>query len=169
MAGTITHEWNGTVLTITSDSGTSSMDLKGDTGIRGPQGPAGTSLDGGTGITATTLWEGSANITSNSAASSALPYFNVDSYDYYDVTIEYAGYDLDKTNVRCYPCKTFTQGSAISGHLTWFATYWLSLDMMIYSNGTARLGCLFRDAQSASYTLGSNTFTVTKLIGYKAG
>lgn len=40
----ITHEWNGTVLTITSDSGTSSMDLKGDKGddgIRGAQGPAG--------------------------------------------------------------------------------------------------------------------------------
>lgn len=44
MAGQITHAWNGTVLTITSDSGTSSMDLrgpKGDTGVRGPQGPAG--------------------------------------------------------------------------------------------------------------------------------
>lgn len=44
MAGTITHKWNGTVLTITSDSGTSSADLKGatgDDGIRGPQGPAG--------------------------------------------------------------------------------------------------------------------------------
>ena len=44
MAGTITHEWNGTVLTITSDSGTSSADLqggKGDTGPRGAQGPAG--------------------------------------------------------------------------------------------------------------------------------
>lgn len=42
----IYHEWNGTVLTITSDSGTSSMDLKGgkgDDGIRGPQGPAGDS------------------------------------------------------------------------------------------------------------------------------
>jgi hypothetical protein len=42
--GNIYHEWNGTVLTITSDSGTSSMNLigeKGDTGIRGPQGPAG--------------------------------------------------------------------------------------------------------------------------------
>ena len=40
----ITHEWNGSVLTITSDSGTSSMDLlgpKGDMGIRGPQGVAG--------------------------------------------------------------------------------------------------------------------------------
>lgn len=44
MAGTITHVWNGTVLTITTDSGTSSADLKGatgDDGIRGPQGPAG--------------------------------------------------------------------------------------------------------------------------------
>ena len=49
MAGTITHEWNGTILTITSDSGTSSMDLKGgqgDIGPRGPQGPAGIVTDG---------------------------------------------------------------------------------------------------------------------------
>jgi hypothetical protein len=46
MAGQITHEWNGTVLTITSDSGTSSADLKGakgDMGVRGAQGAAGTS------------------------------------------------------------------------------------------------------------------------------
>ena len=41
MSGTITHSWNGTVLTITSDSGTSSADLKGDTGIRGAQGAPG--------------------------------------------------------------------------------------------------------------------------------
>lgn len=44
MAGMITHSWNGTILTITSDSGTSSMDLKGgqgDIGPRGAQGPAG--------------------------------------------------------------------------------------------------------------------------------
>ena len=39
--GTITHSWNGTVLTITSDSGTSSADLKGDMGVRGAQGIAG--------------------------------------------------------------------------------------------------------------------------------
>lgn len=50
MAGQIFHEWNGTVLTITSDSGTSSMDLagpQGDMGIRGPQGPAGEGGGGG--------------------------------------------------------------------------------------------------------------------------
>lgn len=44
MAGEIFHSWNGTILTITSDSGTSSSDLqggKGDTGPRGAQGPAG--------------------------------------------------------------------------------------------------------------------------------
>ena len=41
----ISHSWNGTVLTITSDSGTSSADLKGDTGIRGPQGEAGISIN----------------------------------------------------------------------------------------------------------------------------
>lgn len=49
MAGEIKHEWNGTVLTITSDSGTSSVDLKGekgDTGCRGPQGRAGVILNG---------------------------------------------------------------------------------------------------------------------------
>lgn len=46
MAGTITHEWNGTTLIITSDSGTSSMDLKGDTGPRGAQGPAGIGING---------------------------------------------------------------------------------------------------------------------------
>ena len=39
--GNIYHEWNGTVLTITSDSGTSSADLQGAMGIRGPQGIAG--------------------------------------------------------------------------------------------------------------------------------
>ena len=37
----IYHEWNGTVLTITSDSGTSSADLKGDDGCRGAQGAQG--------------------------------------------------------------------------------------------------------------------------------
>ncbi len=46
MAGTITHEWNGTVLTITSDSGTSSADLRGATGMRGAQGPAGIGING---------------------------------------------------------------------------------------------------------------------------
>lgn len=45
MSGQITHSWNGTVLTITSDAGTSSCDLKGDTGCRGPQGPHGIVYD----------------------------------------------------------------------------------------------------------------------------
>lgn len=39
--GVFSHSWNGTVLTITSDSGTSSCDLKGekgDDGVRGAQG-----------------------------------------------------------------------------------------------------------------------------------
>lgn len=43
MAG-ITHEWQGTTLIITSDSGTTGMDLagpEGQIGVRGPQGPAG--------------------------------------------------------------------------------------------------------------------------------
>lgn len=41
MPGEIKHEWNGTILTITSDSGTSSMDLKGAVGDIGPRGPQG--------------------------------------------------------------------------------------------------------------------------------
>lgn len=48
MAGTITHKWNGTILTVTSDAGTSSADLKGvagNIGPRGPQGPAGVVVD----------------------------------------------------------------------------------------------------------------------------
>jgi hypothetical protein len=45
MAGTITHNWNGTVLTITSDAGTSSADLGGATGCRGPQGRPGVVYD----------------------------------------------------------------------------------------------------------------------------
>ena len=46
-----THSWNGSVLTVTSASGTSSADLRGPQGIQGiqgatgPQGPAGTMPD----------------------------------------------------------------------------------------------------------------------------
>lgn len=48
MAGEIKHSWNGTVLTITSDSGVSSCDLRGkqgDRGVRGAQGRAGVILN----------------------------------------------------------------------------------------------------------------------------
>ena len=37
----VTHEWDGTVLIITSASGTSSADLQGPQGEPGPQGPQG--------------------------------------------------------------------------------------------------------------------------------
>ena len=40
-----THEWIGTVLRITSESGTSEADLKGETGAQGPQGPEGAKGD----------------------------------------------------------------------------------------------------------------------------
>lgn len=46
----VTHSWNGTVLTVTSASGTSSADLKGDKGDKGdtgPQGPQGEKGDTG--------------------------------------------------------------------------------------------------------------------------
>ena len=40
-----THSWNGTVLTITSASGTSSADLRGPAGPQGDPGPAYTLTD----------------------------------------------------------------------------------------------------------------------------
>lgn len=46
-----THSWDGTVLTITSASGTSSADLKGEKGATGPQGPKGEKGTDGTGVT----------------------------------------------------------------------------------------------------------------------
>lgn len=49
MAGQITHYWDGTKLVVTSDSGTSACDLKGekgDLGARGCQGEPGIGLDG---------------------------------------------------------------------------------------------------------------------------
>jgi hypothetical protein len=54
----IKHEWHGTVLTITSDSGTSSCDLQGamgETGIRGPQGIPG--INGRNGVDGTVAFE----------------------------------------------------------------------------------------------------------------
>lgn len=52
-----THSWNGTVLTVTSASGTSSANLvgpQGPTGATGPQGPAGSNgTDGNNGTDAT--------------------------------------------------------------------------------------------------------------------
>jgi hypothetical protein len=44
LSGTISHEWNGTVLTVTSDSGTSSADLKGEKGDDGARGAQGATL-----------------------------------------------------------------------------------------------------------------------------
>ena len=40
-SGGISHYWNGTVLVVTSDSGTSSSDLKGEKGDTGPKGEQG--------------------------------------------------------------------------------------------------------------------------------
>ena len=79
----IYHEWNGTVLTISSDSGTSSADLKGekgDTGIRGPQG-----IKGNTGEVDMALFDGYAteNYVKQQIAEAQLPEKEVDlSYIY---------------------------------------------------------------------------------------
>ena len=60
----VTHKWEGTVLTITSASGTSSADLKGQDGHIGK--------DGADGVSATHEWNGTVlTITSASGTSSA--------------------------------------------------------------------------------------------------
>lgn len=54
MAGEIRHEWHGTTLVVTSDSGTSSCNLKGDKGdmgVRGAQGACGKRGDNAIGET----------------------------------------------------------------------------------------------------------------------
>jgi len=74
-----THEWNGTVLTVTSASGTSSADLKGDTGAAGYTPVKGVDYfdgqngkDGANGVSATHTWNGTTlTITSASGTSSA--------------------------------------------------------------------------------------------------
>lgn len=73
-----THRWNGTTLTITSASGTSSVDLKGEKGdsIKGDKGDQGDKGDTGSagsdGISATHKWDGTIlTVTSASGTSSA--------------------------------------------------------------------------------------------------
>ena len=59
-----THEWNGTVLTVTSASGTSSADLKGERGDDGN--------DGDDGVSCAHEWNGTVlTVTSASGTSSA--------------------------------------------------------------------------------------------------
>ena len=79
----VTHEWDGTVLTVTSASGTSSADLRGPqgpsgegAGVPGPPGADGkdgtNGKDGKDGVSATHSWEGSVlTVTSASGSSSA--------------------------------------------------------------------------------------------------
>ena len=99
MAGTITHSWNGTVLTVTSDSGTSSADLAGTMGPRGPQGPAGVIINGSGTIDmsgyATEKWVNDKIAEVNSGAA-------IDLTDYYtkseiDVLLEDLEVDVDLT------------------------------------------------------------------------
>ena len=65
-----THSWSGSTLTVTSASGTSSADLKGDKGDKGEPGTPGT--PGSNGISCTHSWSGSTlTVTSASGTSSA--------------------------------------------------------------------------------------------------
>lgn len=78
-----THRWNGTTLTITSASGTSSADLKGDRGEQGATGPAGKDgVDGRNGVDGHTPVKGTDYFTDADTAEmvaaviAALPVYN---------------------------------------------------------------------------------------------
>lgn len=117
----ITHEWNGTILTITSDSGTSSMDLKGatgDDGIRGPQGPAGRDGNQGATIELDTTLANEGMAADAKAVGDAIDAITADSIGALDIAtrgtqIE-ANTDLDTlTDVGTY----FSTGSNVSSTL----------------------------------------------------
>ena len=78
-----THKWSGTTLTITSASGTSSADLKGDRGEQGATGPAGKDgIDGKNGVDGHTPVKGTDYFTDADKAEmvaaviAALPVYN---------------------------------------------------------------------------------------------
>ena len=111
----ITHEWNGTVLTITSDSGSSSADLKGakgDTGARGARGLPG-AMGGGAAIednviSTETTWSSSGimdrfaehmSINANPAVCNPIPNMPLQVITSYDVKQEGSG-TVSPTNIR---------------------------------------------------------------------
>ena len=76
-----THSWSGTILTITSASGTSSADLKGDKGDTGPQGPQGDKGDkGDTPVKGVNYYTQDDKIEMVNAVLSALPTWTGGSY-----------------------------------------------------------------------------------------
>lgn len=98
-----THEWNGTILTITSASGTSSADLKGADGAPGKDGAPGADGapgkdgdPGKDGVSVTHAWEGTTlHVTSASGTSSAdLKGDHGDPGVYYGTTEPDASYDV---------------------------------------------------------------------------
>lgn len=68
-----THSWNGTVLTVTSASGTSSADLKGDKGDKGDQGKEG--ADGYTPVKGTDYFTAADKTEMVNAVIAALPVY----------------------------------------------------------------------------------------------
>lgn len=130
---------------------------------------AGGSNGGGASLTKTTLWEGATAIAAESSGGTLPLAFTPADYDYYDVYVSYGGYNLGETAVRCYPVKSYSGSDAISGRLIWNSMYWLQLDVYIQASGGILLGCIYRSAGSTGFISGSNTFTVSKIVGYKLG
>jgi hypothetical protein len=121
------------------------------------------------GVTKTTLWTGSVNVPAESSGGSIPLTFTPGAYDFYDVVVEYGGYSLGKTAVRCYPIINASASGydGIAGRLIWNALHWLQLDVWITEKGGILLGCIYRQTGSSSFSTGGNTFTVSKIVGYK--
>ena len=66
-----THNWSGSVLTVTSASGTSAADLRGPQGIQGEQGPAGNDGSNGTDGVNDTITGATATVDSSTGTPSA--------------------------------------------------------------------------------------------------
>ena len=83
----VTHKWSGTILEVTSASGTSSVDLKGEKGDKGDTGPQGdtgetgaTGVDGYTPVKGTDYYTEADKAEMVSAVLAALPTWTGGSY-----------------------------------------------------------------------------------------
>ena len=65
-----THSWSGTTLTVASSSGSNAVNLKGDTGDKGPDGPKGPS--GTNGTSCTHSWNGTTLTVASSSGSNSV-------------------------------------------------------------------------------------------------
>lgn len=171
-----THEWDGTNLTVTSASGSSTADLKGDKGDTGeqgetgPVGPAGPKGDTGTGaIEKDTIYESATGIPVGQFITGIMQ--DIDAYDTFEITI--------KESVQGYGTSTILATKEHGGD----AIYMNGINVLASSGGkiicsTANLratktdgettvsvtGCQYNEIVSGA-PMGTASAKVTKIVG----